>query len=53
VKTKILHKTQINEYKNIGIYEVDFNAKDLTAGVYFYKISTANFSETKKMILIK
>lgn len=43
----------VNEYKNIGIYEVDFNAKDLTAGVYFYKISTTNFSETKKMILIK
>jgi hypothetical protein len=43
----------VNEYKNIGVYEVDFNAKDLTAGVYFYKISTANFSETKKMILIK
>jgi len=45
--------TLLNEYKNVGTYDVDFNAKNFTSGVYFYKISSGNFSETKKMLLIK
>jgi hypothetical protein len=45
--------TLVNETKSAGTYAVDFDASDLTSGIYFYKISSGNFSETKKMILLK
>ena len=45
--------TLVNERKSVGTYEVGFNAENLTSGIYFYKINVGNFSETKKMILMK
>ena len=36
-----------------GNYTVQFDGKNLTSGVYFYKLETENFSEVKKMSLIK
>lgn len=36
-----------------GTYNVDWNASDFPGGVYFYKLSADNFTETKKMILVK
>jgi hypothetical protein len=43
----------VNEEKNVGTYSVDFNASNLTSGIYFYKVSVNGFSEVKKMMLIK
>jgi hypothetical protein len=43
----------INEKKPAGEYEIDFDASDLTSGIYLYKLQTENYVETKKMILIK
>ena len=43
----------VNETKSAGTYRVDFDAATLTSGIYFYKISVGNFTETKKMILMK
>jgi hypothetical protein len=43
----------VNESKTAGTYTVNFDASDFTSGIYFYKISSGNFSETKKMILLK
>jgi hypothetical protein len=45
--------TKVNEYKSAGKYEVNFNASALPSGVYFYRLSVADFIQTKKMILIK
>lgn len=45
--------TLVNEEKTIGSYDVDFVATSLPSGIYFYKLTTNNFSETKKMILMK
>lgn len=45
--------TLVNEFKPAGNYSVDFNAAKLSSGVYFYKISTNGFVQTKKMILEK
>ncbi|MBU1679960.1 MAG: T9SS type A sorting domain-containing protein [Bacteroidetes bacterium] len=45
--------TLINEQKRPGAYEVNFNASNLPSGVYFYRIETTNFSQIKKLILIK
>ncbi len=45
--------TLIDNKLNAGSYEVDFNANGLTSGVYFYTLSTNNFTNTRKMILTK
>lgn len=36
-----------------GTYRIDFDASRFTSGVYFYRLQTAEFTQTKKMILIK
>lgn len=43
----------INEVQNAGIYEVSWNAANMPSGIYYYKIQTENFSNTKKMLLVK
>ena len=45
--------TLVNEYRNAGSYEVDFNASALSSGVYFYKLQAGDFVQTKKMMLVK
>lgn len=45
--------TLVDEDKPTGIYEVSFNASNLSSGVYFYRISAGDFNSTKKMILLK
>ncbi len=45
--------TLVDEYRPAGSYEVEFDATDLSSGIYFYKLQTSNFIETKKMILMK
>ena len=45
--------TLVNENKNAGNHSVLFNAKNLTSGVYFYKIETGDFSDVKKMMVVK
>jgi hypothetical protein len=45
--------TLVDEDKPTGIYEVSFNASNLSSGVYFYRISAGDFNSTKKMLLIK
>ncbi|MEI7483559.1 MAG: T9SS type A sorting domain-containing protein, partial [Ignavibacteriota bacterium] len=46
-------QTLVNERLVAGTYEVKFDGSMLTSGVYFYKMVTGNFTETKKMLLIK
>jgi len=43
----------INEEKTPGVYEVNFDAANLTSGTYLYKLQAGNFIETKKMIVLK
>lgn len=43
----------INEEKPVGNYEVDFNASELSSGIYFYQIQASKYVETKKMVLMK
>lgn len=43
----------VNEVKQVGVYEVSFNASSLTTGMYIYRIQSGDFTSTKKMILIK
>ncbi|MBS1491867.1 MAG: T9SS type A sorting domain-containing protein [Bacteroidetes bacterium] len=43
----------VSEVKPAGVYSVDFNANTLASGIYFYRIESLDFVETKRMMLIK
>lgn len=43
----------LNEYKAKGYHSIEFNAKNLPSGTYIYQLKTSNFSETKKLVLLK
>lgn len=43
----------VNEQLLAGTYKIDFNASQLSSGMYFYKLMSGSFSSTKKMILVK
>ncbi|WP_290660910.1 T9SS type A sorting domain-containing protein [Ignavibacterium sp.] len=45
--------TLVNEEKPAGVYEVEFNASQLSSGIYFYKLSAGSFTEIKKMTVLK
>jgi hypothetical protein len=45
--------TLVNEQLQPGTYEVTFDGSNLPSGVYFYKLSSGDYSDTKKMILMK
>ncbi|MGE5679952.1 MAG: T9SS type A sorting domain-containing protein, partial [Bacillota bacterium] len=63
VNTKVLLKVYdvlgkeaailVDEFKSPGNYSVDFNGSSLSSGIYFYRITCGNFTETKKLVLIK
>lgn len=43
----------VNELLSAGNYFVNWNAENFSSGIYFYTLSTNNFIETKKMILLR
>jgi hypothetical protein len=45
--------TVVNEYQKNGKYSVDFNAQNLSSGIYFYKLVAGNFVSIRKMILMR
>ncbi|MDR3625956.1 MAG: T9SS type A sorting domain-containing protein, partial [Ignavibacteriaceae bacterium] len=46
-------KTLVNENKPAGNYNIEFNAGKFASGVYFYRMHSGNYLETKKFILMK
>jgi len=46
-------ETLVNKQQPAGYHQVVWNADDFTSGVYFYKLATGDFAESKKMLLIK
>ncbi len=43
----------VNQNMNSGVYEYSLSAQDLTSGMYFYQINAGDFSDVKKMMVIK
>jgi hypothetical protein len=46
-------RTLVNQYENAGYYSLVFNDSRLSGGVYFYQLKVDEYSETKKMTLLK
>uniref|UniRef100_UPI00307EDA43 T9SS type A sorting domain-containing protein n=1 Tax=Ignavibacterium sp. TaxID=2651167 RepID=UPI00307EDA43 len=45
--------TLVNEQKEAGYYEIEFNASQYASGVYIYRLQAGSFVSTKKMMVIK
>lgn len=45
--------TLVNERKTPGSYSVKWNASNFSSGIYFYKLIAGEFSETRRMLLLK
>ncbi len=46
-------KTLVNKQQKPGKYNIRFDANNLSSGIYFYKLKTNNFTQVKKMVIIK
>ncbi|OGU54299.1 MAG: hypothetical protein A2V66_13960 [Ignavibacteria bacterium RBG_13_36_8] len=46
-------KTLMDEFKERGSYTLEWNATNLSSGIYIYKMETQNFFDVKKMLLLK
>jgi photosystem II stability/assembly factor-like uncharacterized protein len=46
-------QTLINEKLNAGVYESVFDGANYSSGVYFYKLASGNYTQVKKMIVVK
>lgn len=46
-------ETLVNQQVNAGTYNADWNAARYSSGIYFYKLETDGYTETKKMMLVK
>ena len=43
----------VNERQTAGTYKITFDASELPSGIYFYRMATPTFTESKKMVLVK
>ena len=43
----------VNENLKPGIYEIEWDASNIPSGVYFYSLITSEFTQTKKMVVLK
>lgn len=46
-------QTLVNQYQNPGDYKINFNASSLPSGIYLYRLTSDNFVQIKKMVLLK
>ncbi len=45
--------TLVSQKQDVGRYELQFSAQNLSSGIYFYQLRADEFSQTRKMVLLK
>jgi hypothetical protein len=45
--------TLVNDTQEAGYHEVRFDGRSLATGVYFYRLQTGDFIQTRKMLLLE
>jgi len=45
--------TLVNGVQNMGVHQINFDAADLNGGIYFYSLTAGDYSETRRMVLLK
>ena len=45
--------TMVDEFRQAGSYEIEFDASQLSSGTYYYRLKVSDFVETKKMTVLK
>jgi hypothetical protein len=45
--------TLVNQIQNAGFYEVDFDGKGFSGGIYFYRLAAGDYTDSKRMVLLK
>ena len=45
--------TLVSKEQPVGSYELEFDAKELNSGIYFYRLQTSTYNKTRKMMLLK
>jgi hypothetical protein len=48
-----LVKTLVNKEQKAGYYSIEVGKQDLTSGIYFVKLKSSHFCDTKKLVLLK
>ena len=48
-----LVETIVNGYKSTGLHTVEWNAREVGSGIYFYKITAGEFTEVRKCLVLK
>jgi len=46
-------KTLVNEMRTAGTYEAVFDASQISSGVYFYRMESGDFTDVKKLVILK
>lgn len=46
-------KTLVNDIKAAGNYEIEFNGSEFASGIYFYRMESGDYTEVKKLVLLK
>jgi len=46
-------KTLVNEFRQAGFHSAEFNASELTSGIYIYKLESSGFTAVRRMMLVK
>ena len=45
--------TLVDEEKEAGNYEIEFSSSNLASGIYIYRLQAAEFSDMKKMVVLR
>jgi len=46
-------KELVNEFKQSGSYDISFNASSISSGIYFYRFTSGNYTQARKMVVVK